>query len=385
MRFRMGINVGADDVATPMRWRSINQMRRSLFNRLTNAMNQDETNSTHCRLLTAAGRSAVAVVLVDGPQAINALSKTFEPASGHRFSAGQIRYGQWRSSGESVVVSPLAGDAIEVHCHGGVAAAARVIEDLLSAGCIKADPGFAASAGERVDPLIAQAMATASRCRTTRTAAIAMDQVRGAFADWLCGGKRNPSPEQLLVWSDWTMRLDRPFEIALIGPPNVGKSSIINAIVGYDRSITMDMPGTTRDVLQAETVIDGLPMRFYDTAGIRESDEPIEREGVRRAGATADTADLIITVRDDQQSMPIHPRWKRIIQVCNKTDLGSQANHAEIATTATAAGVSSGIENLQKQIVQTLVPHPPPPGSPVILNTEQYELVAGDLAAEHNH
>ena len=94
------------------------------------------------------------------------------------------------------------------------------------------------------------------------------------------------------------MRLAEPFRVVLTGPPNVGKSSLLNALVGFDRSITLDMAGTTRDVLHANTVIAGLPIQFSDTAGIRDhaAVETIEREGIRQAQLAAGNADLLLLV-----------------------------------------------------------------------------------------
>lgn len=335
-------------------------------------MNLDETMLTTCCLLTATGRSAVAVVLIQGPEAIAAVWATFQPANAHRFKEGQIRYGVWRSTGESVVVSPTRAGEVEVHCHGGVAAARQVLADLRAAGCVERRSDFVNSHSAVIHPMVAEAMVVASRCQTARTAAIAMDQVRGALVKWFDTGAKDPSPDQLLRWADWTMRLDQPMDVVLIGPPNVGKSSIINAIVGYDRAITMDMPGTTRDVLQAETVIDGLPMRFYDTAGVRDADESIEREGVRRAELAAGSADLVIVVRDQRQSLPTNPAWKRVLRVCNKTDLGVGPEPDEIATAATTR---QGIETLQQRIVQTFIADVPPPNAPVILTPHQRQRV----------
>ena len=309
--------------------------------------------------MTAAGRSAVAVARVWGVGCEAVVDACFEPASLHPMRPGQIRYGLWRSTGESVVVTPVGKGDVEVHCHGGIAAIAKVIEDLVAAGCERAEVPF-----ESDDPHGQLAMQVASRCRTARTAAIAMDQVRGAYSRWLASDQRDPTPEQIDSWAKWSTRLDEPFRVVLAGPPNVGKSSLINAIVGYERAITMDLPGTTRDVLRAETVLDGWPILLMDTAGLRQATDDIEREGVSRASAALSQADLVVWVRDGDASLPIDPTWPAVVRVCNKIDAGATPGSGELGT-STVTG--QGLEVLQNAIVGTLVPNVPPPGSPVRL------------------
>ncbi|MCH5378224.1 MAG: 50S ribosome-binding GTPase, partial [Planctomycetes bacterium] len=237
-------------------------------------------------------------------------------------SPGQVRFGTWvgaavdtTTAGESVVVTPLVDGGIEIHCHGGSAAIQRIVADLQSCGVTPMEQ----DRWSRRDRsrLIREAEASLARCLTARTAAIAMDQVRGAMRNWassrlesLAGGFVSPDrirteAEAMLRFAPLGLRLTDPFRIVLIGPPNVGKSSLLNAIVGYHRSITFDGAGTTRDVLHAETVIDGWPVRLSDTAGIRASAEPIEREGVVRARFAADQADLLIWVTEPALFDPV--------------------------------------------------------------------------------
>ena len=351
------------------------------------------TIKARCCLITGSGRSAVAVVAVDGPEAIQAVSRCFQAASNRTLSAGQVRYGYWcgtadqREPGESVVVTPLNESNIEIHCHGGPAATARIMADLRGMGVDTVTPKEWNRDDRRL--LIREAEEVLTRCLTARTAAIAMDQVRGAMQDWALRcrqatrragecldvpgtpvgeslrdsqktqqiGGRTPlksgrtgsdlelerirkEAESILAFAPLTLRLPDPLRIVLVGPPNVGKSSLLNAIVGYDRSITFDGAGTTRDVLHAETVIDGWPVRLSDTAGIRDSDEPIEREGVVRAHVVADEADLLLSVTEPalldpttgEAAIPVPPILaQRIptIRILNKSDLWNRDSNAK--------------------------------------------------------
>ena len=143
---------------------------------------------------------------------------------------------------------------------------------------------------------------------TARTAAILLDQLNGALAaacraaiaaisasDW---PRATELVGQLLDHRDLGLHLTTPWRVVLAGPPNVGKSSLINALAGYERAIVSPVPGTTRDVVTLTTAIDGWPVELADTAGLRATDDELESAGVRLAEAALASADLVIVVRD---------------------------------------------------------------------------------------
>ncbi len=348
---------------------------------------------TCCALLTGTGRSAVAVIAIRGEQAEQTLLRCFQPATQRPFSPGEIRFGLWRNvdqdvGGEAVVVTPLDHDSLEVHCHGGPAAIARITDGLQRMGVALVDPSEWPS-DSQIPLVIAEAQGVLVACQTTRTAAVALDQLRGAMPRWAASMKRQVADDgqrdislvhaeirRLLAAAVFGIRLAEPFRVVLCGPPNVGKSSLVNAIVGYDRSITLDQPGTTRDVLHADTVIDGIPIRLSDTAGIRDSVESIEREGISRARTAVGEADLVLCIEQPGVEFTLNLRPTPTLRVLNKADLLPETGHPTEHDIRTVATGGEGIENLMRAIVAELIASFPKSGMPVPLNTRQSDCLA---------
>ncbi|QDV41907.1 tRNA modification GTPase MnmE [Stieleria neptunia] len=391
----------------------------------------DESNAqslskqtTRCALLTGAGRSAIAVIALWGETADASLTRFFRCNRSRAMDVGQVRYGVWsgRSSddpsptddsstkpaataGESIVVVPTAPQHYELHCHGGEAAIDRILDDLSSIGVARVAPhpldgvpsAGRLSAEDAVDQrLIDEAGEVLTQCTTVKTAAIALDQVRGALCTWrqrsiqLLGDDARRAAEiaaqaqQIAAAGRIGHRLTRPFDVVLAGPPNVGKSSLINAMVGYDRSIIMDFAGTTRDVLDAETVFDGWPLRLRDTAGLHRSDDLIEKQGIDRALDAIATADLVAQVTEpglqwDHQVLDALGRINAsvpIVKVINKSDLSPLEQHdPPTDALATVATTGAGIGNLLQTMVQMLIDDLPPLGRPVPIHPRQWDWV----------
>lgn len=356
--------------------------------------------------LTAPGRSAVAVVGLRGDQAAACVQACFRAAQQRDFAVGQIRYGVWisaddnRGTGESIVVTPIADDEFEIHAHGGSAAVGQILETLSRRGVTVVDPGEFAS-GEACDPLQLEAEAVLVGCQTTRNAAIALDQSRAGLSVWVRDQLATPtdleplqeSARAILEWEWLGPHLVEPYRVVLAGPPNVGKSSLINRIVGYGRAITHDSPGTTRDVIDCETVLDGVAIRLSDTAGIRQGGGEIEREGIRRGAIAIGDADLLVLVvspfcvgglaRFRDRIDALAPQTPTIVVLnqadrLNEIDLPSKADFPNTRTCAlmpsaesASASDNDGIEELMKEIVQTLRPNDPPSGQPIPICSRQ--------------
>lgn len=210
---------------------------------------------------------------------------------------------------EQVVVCRTRVDQVEIHCHGGSAVCDGILASLQAAGCdvIHAEEW----PSDQTSPIAQAAEANLLRTRTDRAAAVFFDQIDGALsnalrdiADDLLG--ETPQDRQralegvqrLLRHANFGRRLTSGWKVVLAGPPNVGKSSLINSIVGQTRSIVHATAGTTRDWIDAETVILGWPISITDTAGIREAQDSIEQQGIERALERVKVADLLVLVVD---------------------------------------------------------------------------------------
>jgi tRNA modification GTPase len=195
---------------------------------------------------------------------------------------------------------------------------------------------------------------------------------------------------ELLEVSPFSTRLAEPFRVVLAGPPNVGKSSLLNAIVGFDRSITLDQAGTTRDVLHANTVIDGIAIRISDTAGIRDSDEAIEQQGIARARLVASEADLVLSVSEPSLEGGSSGRTEPLdgpaamIRVLNKSDRLQHPLPSNAYDFATSALTGEGVGALMAAIGNRLGRWIPKPGTPVPINHRQANLLHQVAIANSN-
>jgi tRNA modification GTPase len=168
---------------------------------------------------------------------------------------------------------------------------------------------------------------------------------------------------ELLRWSECGPRLTQPWKVVLAGEPNVGKSSLINALLGYDRAIVFDQPGTTRDLLTATTALEGWPVELTDTAGLRNSADRLESSGIERAAKMIAEA-------------------PRRVGVLNKVDLlPPAALQADPSLISTSVATGKGLEQLQSAIAARLVPEVPNPGTPLPFLSHQIQLLTAARAA----
>jgi tRNA modification GTPase len=292
-------------------------------------------------------------------------------------------------------------DVVEVHCHGGSQVLRSVLDLFLAAGARLARPGeFTQRAflNGRLDLAQAEAVAALIGARSEQAARLALAQLDGrlsrqlhrytaalrellllieAHIDFpdddlgaldlqLLRGPAEAVQEEmtaLLATFDTGRALREGVSVLILGRPNVGKSSLLNALLGEARAIVTEISGTTRDTIEEQLILGGLPLRLIDTAGVRDTDDPIEQEGVRRATAKARAADLVLLVIDDSRLLTEEDRMaiglappERTIVVRNKSDLPAVAGSAGLEgfpwQVAVSVRAGTGLEALQGMVVR---------------------------------
>ena len=342
--------------------------------------------------LTPPGRGAVATLRIEGPGAVDAVEAWFRARSGQPltgYPADRIVVGHFGGErGEEVVARRCGDGAVELHCHGGTAAAAMIEESLVSAGCRRV--AWRDWTSTRCDdPIAAAALAALAEARTERTAAILLDQYHGALRcaieeirqdiDHRDAASARRRIDVLLARETLGQHLIRPWSVVLAGRSNVGKSSLMNSLAGCQRAIVHHAPGTTRDAVAFTTAIDGWPVELCDTAGLRTAGDAVERAGIEVARERLARADLVILVAD--QSVPwsaddqaLCEQWRGAMLVHSKCDLPA-APGERLAGLRTSAIRGEGIDVLLDAIARRLVPDPPPPGAAVPFSGEQVEML----------
>jgi tRNA modification GTPase len=378
------------DLPPPLRWR-----RGDACNAKADANSGQATAPPLAALLTPRGRGAVASIRWRGPA--DWLDGTnpymFAAANGKPLAVqpiNRIVFGHWGAApGEEVVVCRVEEDITEIHCHGGDAAARRILTDLERAGCrIESWQDFERDGRGHFNAECREALAKAP---TLRTAAILLEQLSGTLqteleeiADSLRNGMHESVVSRtsaLLDWAEFGRHLTQPWQVVILGRPNVGKSSLLNALAGYERAIVFDQPGTTRDVVTAEIALSGWPVTLTDTAGIRHADSPLEAAGIELARDRATHADLRILVLDSSQ--PLQPAddelltaWPDSLLVANKSDL-PDAWRERTPTGALRVSTLSGagVDQLAKIIGNQLVPDIPAAGTAIPIAARQIDLL----------
>jgi tRNA modification GTPase len=341
-------------------------------------------------VLTPGGRGAIASLVVSGGVELIDHHRLFKAANGRRLAEqdpGRISYGFWGGDSnalpnEQVVVCRTGESRVELHCHGGPAAVQRILGDLVGSGAIRCDWADLAvapsgSPASRIEVELAEALAAAT---TWQVAEILLDQQAGvlvstlerlAATGWDQRHQAAACVAGLLEWSDLGRRLVDPPTVVLSGRPNVGKSSLLNALLGFGRAIVWDQPGTTRDVVTGRTALEGWPVRLADTAGLRATEDEIEAVGVEHARRELDTADLVVLVVDrshplDGQARQLVHEWTDAVVVANKCDLDDATDGVlPDGALMVSALTGEGLDELAGAIVARLVPGVPKPGTAV--------------------
>ena len=363
-------------------------------------MTWTEEATTSVAVLTAETRGAIAVVRVWGPTALALTSQVFrpfKPLSLASTPAGVPRYGRLGAGlGDEVVVvvTEETPAEVEIHCHGGPIAVELVMSALCDAGASRRDWSNWLASRPR-SRLRNEAIKDLRRAPTVRTAEILLEQSEGALDREVLAVKAMIADDPglvaerlrtLLRHAEVGLRLIDGWEIALVGLPNVGKSRLLNAIAGFDRSIVSPEPGTTRDLVTITTAIEGFPVEIADMAGLRESKHPIEAEGMERARIRAFESDIRILVLD--RSTPLDDAAQILIDtldahilVANKVDLEPRWEPWDSAILPVSAERGDGMDQLLAEIRRRMIQEIPPSGAGVPFRESHRRELATALEA----
>ena len=345
-------------------------------------------NDTIAAISTAIGEAGIAIVRMSGEDSINIIDKIFVAASkikmkdaeNRKFMYGHI-YDDDKKIDEVLVVkmkgphSYTAEDIVEIHCHGGVVSVKRLLNLILSKGARLAEKGEFTKRGflnGRIDLTQAEAVIDLIKAKTDISFDLGLNQLSGALSEVLNKLKDELVSMQALIVANidfpdediedaaYNDLLDRSKKIidkmdnllensknsrllrdgintVILGKPNVGKSSLLNGLLKYDRAIVTDIAGTTRDVIEDYINLDGVLLKISDTAGIRETDDEVEKIGVNIAREKLKDADLVIAIfdlsrdfdEDDKEILKLIENKKHII-ILNKDDLEQKISDEEI-------------------------------------------------------
>lgn len=333
---------------------------------------------TIAAISTPPGEGGISIVRVSGDQAVNIVKRVFQGKDLAKVASHTINYGHivdpdTKELVDEVIVSVMRApktytreDVLEVNTHGGIVPTNKVLQLLIGAGARMAEPGeFTKRAflNGRLDLTQAESVMDLIRAKTDKAMQVAVNQLDGNLEHLISGLRQEildvlaqvevnidypeydteqmttkmllekaqtvgKSIDELLKTSESGEILQHGLATAIIGKPNVGKSSLLNRLLDEDKAIVTDVAGTTRDVVEQYVNIDGVPLKLIDTAGIRDTEDKVEKIGVERSKKAIESADLVILVLDasrpleeeDLQLLDATSDKRRIV-IFNKNDL----------------------------------------------------------------
>ena len=364
---------------------------------------------TIAAISTALGVGAISIIRVSGPESISIVNKIFKGKDLNEVPSHTIHYGHIIDNEEivdEVLVSVMrtprtftVEDVVEVNCHGGIATTQKVLELLLTHGCRQADAGeFTKRAflNGRIDLTQAEGVMDLIEAKTESSRALAISQVDGKVSQLI----KDLRQEILEVLANIEVNIDYPeyedieeftneqllpvikkvkhsilkilnesengkmirdgIQTSIIGKPNVGKSSLLNALLNESKAIVTDIEGTTRDIVEGTVHLDGILLHMIDTAGIRKTNDIVESIGVKKSRQLMNESDLVLFVLNNNEPMNEEEKTilkelesKNHIVVVNKIDL---ENHLDLQllenhiVVSMSASQNIGIEDLKKAI-----------------------------------
>ena len=370
-------------------------------------------NETICAIATSQGVGAIAIIRVSGDDAINIVNKIFKGKDLTKVKSHTINYGHIIDKDQeidevlvSVMKAPktfTAEDTVEINTHGGISPTNKTLELLLENGCRLAEPGeFTKRAflNGRIDLLEAEAVMDMINSKTEKQRKMAINQIEGKISD-LINSLRS---DMVQIISNINVNIDYPeyddvdiitdnilipkitnlkqriekilkesingkiikdgIKTSIIGRPNVGKSSLLNALLEEDKAIVTDIAGTTRDIVEGQVVINGIILNMIDTAGIRETEDLVESIGVEKSKKMIDKSDLILLMlnnneqlTDDIKEIFEKIKDKNYIVIINKIDLEKKLDISSLDIDKNqiielSITENKGLEELKNKIIE---------------------------------
>ena len=371
-------------------------------------------NDTICAIATSQGKGAIAIIRVSGEEAIEIVNKLFKGKDLTQVDSHTINYGHIIDTAGNIIDEVLVTvmrapktftteDVVEINTHGGIAPTNKTLELLLSNGCRLAEPGeFTKRAflNGRIDLLEAEAVMDMIDARTPVQRELAANQLSGKVSDLI----NQLRDDMVQIISNINVNIDYPeyddvdiitndilvpkvtslknriekileeskngriikngIKTSIIGKPNVGKSSLLNALIEEDKAIVTDIAGTTRDIVEGQISINGILLNIIDTAGIRETNDLVESIGVEKSLKMMNESDLVLLVLNNNEEVTQdikdiikELKDKTYIVIINKKDLESKINLEELDINKdnviyTNMLKQEGIEELKQKIIE---------------------------------
>lgn len=371
-------------------------------------------NDTICSISTSQGVGAIAIIRISGSESISIANSIFKGKDLTTVESHTINYGHIIDDNENIIDEVLvtvmkgpktftAEDTVEINTHGGIAPTNKVLELLQVKGCRLAEPGeFTKRAflNGRIDLLQAEAVMDMINSKTNSQREMAANQITGKVSDLINELrddmvqiisninvnidypeyddvdiitdeimipkiiKLKEKIEKILKESENGIIIKEGIKTSIIGRPNVGKSSLLNALLQEDKAIVTDIAGTTRDIVEGQITINGILLNMIDTAGIRETEDTIEAIGVEKSKKMMKESDLVLFVLNNNEEITPDIKElfnnlgnKQYIVIINKTDLDKKLNIEDLNVDKSriinmSIIKNEGIEELKNKIIE---------------------------------